>query len=194
MEEKEIKILKSALDKFSKFGFTKTSISDIYTDAKVSKGLVYYYFKDKKDLYLSCLDYSYNLVKSEIEKYFDKKTDLISRLSEITIAKMEFFLINKSVMDFLVSYQNETAKTLDKELKEYSKKNNLSSMSIIENELDSEFFIDDLDSSKTIDIISFTLGGAYNKAVLLNNKEDRARVIYEYEDYLKQIFYKKKVK
>ena len=49
-QEKERKLLNTALHLFSEKGIKKTSIQDIVKDAGIAKGTFYLYFKDKYEL------------------------------------------------------------------------------------------------------------------------------------------------
>ncbi len=51
MEEKQGDILKIAIEEFAKNGYYKAKTDTIAERAKVSKGLVFHYFKTKKNLY-----------------------------------------------------------------------------------------------------------------------------------------------
>ncbi len=50
MSDKKNKVLEVATMLFAKNGFEKTSITNICTEAKVSKGLVYHHFKSKESI------------------------------------------------------------------------------------------------------------------------------------------------
>ena len=52
--EKELKenILESARGLFGRFGPKKTTMDEIALQAGVGKGTVYYYFEDKRDIFL----------------------------------------------------------------------------------------------------------------------------------------------
>ena len=49
-KQKETSLLDTAFNLFTTKGLTKTSISDIVSNAGVAKGTFYLYFKDKYDL------------------------------------------------------------------------------------------------------------------------------------------------
>jgi AcrR family transcriptional regulator len=49
-------ILEAALKGFARSGFHKTTMDDIAAELPFSKGLLYYYFKTKRDLFLALLD------------------------------------------------------------------------------------------------------------------------------------------
>lgn len=50
MDDKKKQIINAALKRFSHFGITKTSMSEIAEDLKLSKANLYYYFPDKFSL------------------------------------------------------------------------------------------------------------------------------------------------
>ena len=45
------KIIKSAISTFSKYGYDKSRMDDIAKTAKLSKGTIYLYFKNKEELF-----------------------------------------------------------------------------------------------------------------------------------------------
>lgn len=69
-EEKNIqsrhKIIANALDEFADKGYGLSSINTICSKGKISKGIMYHYFKDKDELYLTC-----------IRECFDKLTEFL---------------------------------------------------------------------------------------------------------------------
>ncbi len=58
-EEKANRILKAALEVLSKKGYENTTINDIADTAKLSRGLLHYYFKDKEDLVAQAMSFGY---------------------------------------------------------------------------------------------------------------------------------------
>jgi len=58
-EDKGTRILQAALTVLSKNGYEKATINDIADAAKLSRGLLHYYFKDKEDLVAKALEYGF---------------------------------------------------------------------------------------------------------------------------------------
>lgn len=58
-KDKVNKILLAALDVLSKKGYENTTINDIADTAKISRGLLHYYFKDKEDLVAQALGFGF---------------------------------------------------------------------------------------------------------------------------------------
>lgn len=77
--EKKERIIKAGLDAFTKKGYYNTTTVEIAKIAKVSTGIVYSYFKDKKDIFLHSIDL-----------YFDKLySPLINKLGQITVKDLK---------------------------------------------------------------------------------------------------------
>jgi AcrR family transcriptional regulator len=51
-KEKAEKVLETSLKAFSRYGFRKTTVEEIAAEAGMTKGNLYLYFKDKRDLYV----------------------------------------------------------------------------------------------------------------------------------------------
>jgi AcrR family transcriptional regulator len=60
-EEKKEKIIRESIKEFGKHGFEKGNIGKIAKDAGVSKGSMYQYFEDKKELYIHCVKEAFNI-------------------------------------------------------------------------------------------------------------------------------------
>jgi AcrR family transcriptional regulator len=58
-EEKVNRILKATLEVLSKKGYENTTINDIADTAKLSRGLLHYYFKDKEDLVAQAMSFGF---------------------------------------------------------------------------------------------------------------------------------------
>ena len=58
-EDKSAKILASALEILAKKGYENTTINDIADNAKISRGLLHYYFKDKEDLVSQAMSFGF---------------------------------------------------------------------------------------------------------------------------------------
>ena len=87
--EKRDRIINSALDEFGRNSYDKASTNNIVKNAGISKGLLFHYFKSKKELY----DY---LEKFVIQKMMDvileeidwNEADIFNRIKQIAIIKM----------------------------------------------------------------------------------------------------------
>lgn len=93
-KEKQSNILNAGMEMFGKHGYKKAVTDDIASKAGISKGLLFYYFHNKKEFYLYLYDYCVELMMQkvrleeikEIDDFFDlldygaqKKLELISK-------------------------------------------------------------------------------------------------------------------
>jgi Transcriptional regulator len=62
-EEKRLNILRSALSVFADKGYQDASTNKIVEGADISKGTLFYYFKNKEGLYYYLIDYSLEIIK-----------------------------------------------------------------------------------------------------------------------------------
>ena len=56
MDDKKTQILKAAMRVVSAYGFKRTSMEDIAQEAGVSRPAIYQLFRNKDDVFLSCID------------------------------------------------------------------------------------------------------------------------------------------
>lgn len=79
-QEKQKLIVDAALSQFGKMGYKKTSVNDIATAAGISKGMVFHYFKNKKQMYLYLIKMSAGELalaladssKEQVTDFFDR--------------------------------------------------------------------------------------------------------------------------
>lgn len=58
--EKQQRIINAGLEVFGAYDYPQASTDDIAAKAGISKGLLFYYFKNKKEFYLFLFDYCCN--------------------------------------------------------------------------------------------------------------------------------------
>lgn len=72
------RILQSAIDTFSRYGFDKTRMEDVAEAAKLAKGTLYLYFKSKEDLFYAICETGLDKLKDQLSILFTTKEDLLS--------------------------------------------------------------------------------------------------------------------
>lgn len=89
--EKVQRIVNRGFEEFSKQSYEKASTNQIVKDAKVSRGLLYHYFKDKEDLYDFLIYYSIKIGVEELEnKIHWNETDFLNRIRDTIRLKLEW--------------------------------------------------------------------------------------------------------
>jgi AcrR family transcriptional regulator len=73
------RIVQSAIECFSKYGFDRSRMDDIAKTADLSKGTLYLYFKSKEDLFYDICENNLKMIKEQLSQIFaTKKEDLVS--------------------------------------------------------------------------------------------------------------------
>ncbi|MDP8204981.1 MAG: TetR/AcrR family transcriptional regulator [Candidatus Tenebribacter mawsonii] len=97
MTSKE-KINSAALKVFLQKGYDATSISDVVTECKITKGGIYHHFKNKEELFIEAIDYLFDRfeeleksmysgstnLKQILQLYFGSLSDISEVLGEMT--------------------------------------------------------------------------------------------------------------
>ena len=97
---KKEKILEAAYQRFLHYGYSKTTMNEIAGDLSMSKALLYYYFPDKSQLYISVMsklatEYI-NVLEKKVNNYADLKDAFVSQIN----AQHEFIVTNYNFFDF----------------------------------------------------------------------------------------------
>ncbi len=197
--EKQDRILNAAMKEFAQKGFEKASTNEIVKEAEISKGLLFHYFKDKKNLFLFLYDHCIDVSTNEFYKKINlDEKDFFIRLNQMCIIKFE--LLNKypEMFRFIETAYMETSKSVKKELDERKEKLiKINSIKVFEG-IDLSKFKEDIDVKKAINAIIWTFQGlgdeALKKAKILSlDKPDYSEVFAEadvYIDMFKNCFYK----
>lgn len=99
--EKSIgKILSNSIELFSKNGYKSTSVSQIAKRCKISKSLIYNYFKSKEEILLNIVDHLFEMANSVVFD-LEKVKDPVEKLEIIISKSFEFLRHDK---EFTVMY------------------------------------------------------------------------------------------
>ncbi len=88
--KKEI-VLKVAQDIFAQYGLTKTTLDDIAKAAGIGKSSIYYYFKNKDDIFRAVIESQVHMVQERIKNAIDAVSDPKEKLKTFVITRMKCF-------------------------------------------------------------------------------------------------------
>lgn len=86
------KIIESADEFFSRFGFYKTTMDEIARKIHKAKGVLYYYFSSKEDLYTEVVKRELQLVKNELTVIVNRNDDPVNILENYI--KVRYRMLN----------------------------------------------------------------------------------------------------
>lgn len=194
--EKKDRIINSALEEFSKNSFNKASTNNIVKNAGISKGLLYHYFKSKKNLYEYLETFAIETVINTIlDEIHWEESDLFSRIKHIILLKIKICVRYPYLVSFSKTmYEKRTIDEI-KKLAETHTPNLYSE--VYHRNIDFNIFKDNIDIEKAIKLTQWTMekfGEEWLKNVEpLNGEVDYEVLAEEIDLYLKMLkdaFYK----
>jgi len=98
MSEVDVKglIVNAATIYFAKYGFHKTTMDEIAKHLHKAKGVLYYYFKSKEELFNEVLKQELDKVQKELKKIVDSDKDSLTVTKEFMLTRLK--LLNSSVI------------------------------------------------------------------------------------------------
>ena len=102
-EGRRIEILKTAAAAFRRRGYHGASVDEIASTLSMTKGNLYYYFKNKEDILYACHDYSLNLILDVMERIRAEDISPDEKLRKLIVA----------FVHLIIDELHSTALTLD---------------------------------------------------------------------------------
>lgn len=197
--EKQDRILNAAIKEFAQKGYDKASTNEIVKEAEISKGLLFHYFKNKKQLFLFLVNYCYETVAELFyQKFSFTEVDFFNRMRQSVMIKMELSERYPDIFKFIQEAYMDDAAEIKQEMEE--KKRELIHFNInkVYEGVDYSKFRDDVDLQKILKIITWSFEKMSDeellKAKLIPGHEiDYKKIFDEFEEYLtilKTCFYK----
>jgi TetR/AcrR family transcriptional regulator len=197
--EKQDRIINAAIKEFAQKGYDRASTNEIVKDAEISKGLLFHYFGNKKQLYLFLFDYCYEIIADEFYKKIDlSERDFFIRIRQAVLIKMD--LLNKypEIFKFIEEAFFEDSPEVKAELEKKIKELNDFNIGKVYEGIDMSKFRDDMDIQKILKIITFTFEKLsdeelYKAKLSPTHEIDYQKIQIEAEKYFKILttaFYK----
>ena len=198
-KEKQQKILDASLKEFAEHGYERASTNRIVKEAGIGKGMLFYYFKSKQELYEFLAEYSLDFMA---EKYFGRvdirEPDFIERLKQTAEVKLAAQTENKNVFNFLGSFMLSADFKLPPHIqKKYERMQRMGNAMLYEG-IDVALFRNDVDVEKAFKLIRWSIEGYQNELLQRLKGQNMASIdfdpywqeFYAYLEILKKSFYK----
>jgi len=203
-EEKRDKIINSAIEEFSRCPFEKASTNKIVQNAGISKGLLFHYFRSKKELYEKLVVFVINKLTEMISSRIDwDETDIFQRIKELIIMKVEMSKEYPKMFDFILKVLEEKDVKTQKEVYQLYEDYGLNIKTIVSDvfskNVDFTLFKESSDIELKINIIRWTLEKYSEELLELYRKQnsvanldlnEMTEKIDEYINILKAAFYR----
>lgn len=195
--DKQERIINAALAEFARKGYERASTNEIVKEAGISKGSLFVYFNNKKELYLFLLDYAVKVINKIYGEVDWGETDVFERMKALGLAKFKTYKSHPQAFNFLKATAYEDADEVKAEVRKLTNTLIAEGLERGYKDIDRSKFREDIDIAKALDIISWTmLGFAEQKRGEIDSIDDFDLGILEeansYFEILERCFYKEK--
>lgn len=90
--DKRVEILKSAAAAFRRRGYHGASVDEIASALRMTKGNLYYYFRNKEDILYACHDYSLDILLRLLDEVRQEPTPADDKLRTLILAFVRLIL------------------------------------------------------------------------------------------------------
>lgn len=193
-EEKRLAIINSGLEIFSIYGFQKSSTDLIARKAGISKGLLFYYFKNKLSYFEFLFEYSQKIISSSIDMDLCKKTrDFFEVLECVIDQKYKLLTKYPHIFNFIVvAYWSNDNRIIDIVSNKVISYDNFNIYEYLDN-IDKSKFKNEEDIHKVIEMLSLMLDGYFQNKLKMNEDIDINEIMKKYKVWtslLKEAVYK----
>ena len=197
--EKQERIINAALKEFARNGYDKASTNEIVKEAEISKGSLFNYFNNKKELYLFLLDYVANIIEQIYAEVDWNEPDFFERIRQLGLIKFKVYKKFPHAFNFLKALTHEDASEVKPAINKLKKDIVTSGLELGYQNIDWTKFRDDFNREKMINIINWTmLSFSEENLSKLDSIDDVGMEVLsesdEYFEILKRCFYKKGIK
>jgi AcrR family transcriptional regulator len=152
--DKRDKIFEATMKEFTIHSYDKASTNQIIQDAGISKGLLFHYFKSKKELYLATFDYSSQIFWDVYQpKLQNLPSDYFDRLVHLSRLKLEVCMEKPLVYGFILSAYEDIQHRFPKEFDTVMKESVQIRIPVLFDGLDLSNFRTDIDQEKAMNFI-----------------------------------------
>lgn len=193
-EDKRLAIINSGLEIFSIYGFQKSSTDLIARKAGISKGLLFYYFKNKLSYFEYLFEYSQKMISSSIDMDTCRKTrDFFEVLECVIDQKYKLLTKYPHILNFIVvAYWSNDKRITDIVSNKVISYDNFNIYEYLDN-IDKSKFKNEEDIHKVIEMLSLMLDGYIQNKLKMNQDIDINEIMNKYKVWtslLKEAVYK----
>lgn len=196
--EKRDKMINASMAEFALRGYDKASTNEIVKEAGISKGLLFHYFRSKKELFLFLFDYGAEVL---VHDFFDRinleERDFFKKLREVLMVKLELFRRYPDLTQFMQQAYMETSPEIKRDIElRSSKMLALNTQQLFEN-VDASLLKPGVELTEALHIIVWSMEGMANeelkKCKFFNCSLDYAQLFqrsYQLLDSFERLFKK----
>lgn len=193
-EEKQRQILDAAAEVFSKEDYKRSSTDDIAARAGISKGLLFYYFKNKQSLYLYVADHLRSLVERQLKReQLAGITDFFDMLDYGAEEKLRLFQRQPWILELALRLYYATDKEVASSLRRRFMEMLEEMWDVYFSHIDLEKFRPEVNPRQVLDQLIYLIDGYLHQQMMRGGKVSMDALMAEYgiwRDILRQYAYK----
>lgn len=196
VEDKRQRILEACILEFADKGYEKASTNAIVKDAKISKGILFHYFGNKKNLFLYVVEYCLQYLITGYKKYpLLKSDDIFDRLLELGVIKLQIYNTNPNISKVILQAFMNTPEAIRTEIQDKYQQVSNQFMPAIFKDIDSSKFRNGVKPEKALEVVMLfleALQGKYIKEYQGREQEllgDFDKIMEEYKEYIELLKY-----
>ncbi len=156
-KEKQDRIINAAIKEFAQKGYENASTNEMVKEAGISKGLLFHYFKNKKQLYLFLKDHLMDLLTIEFyQKVTFTDPDVFVRIHKATLIKMELRNKYPDIFKFITGVYLEDSQEVKADLEKWKAEMTTVNINKVFEGIDTSLFRADIDIRKAIKIMMWS--------------------------------------
>jgi len=101
MIDKKTEIFNSALKQFAKYGYKKTTVEDVALEIGMTKGNIYFYVKNKKDLYEKSIGHALESWRQLVEEDVKHEKNLIEKFKVMSFSSFKYINQNNDLQSII---------------------------------------------------------------------------------------------
>ncbi len=191
--------MNAAFEEFGEHGYAKASTNRIVQRAGISKGMLFYYFNSKKELYHDLIDAGISFIRDKyLLKIDETQTDFIEKYKLAGVLKMQAYHENPHAFHFFGSlYLHRDRNAMSEEAKAQMDAVRALGMEKLFTHVDRGLFREDIAPERVYQMIRWCMDG-YEKDLTQRlqgqplseaNMTPHWEEFYAYLDILKKVFY-----
>ena len=196
-DEKKQRIINAAIGEFHDKGYENASTNTITRNAGISKGLLFHYFKNKKNLFFYIVNYVINTIMDDVEDAgINKAPDIFDRIIDRSLVKLELAKKYSRFYKIIIDAYRSNCEEIKKEFNEIYAKIYKHHLANFLDGLDTTKFRKGISAGKAIEIILMCIEGLGEKYIKLYDSRDSEELIkdmaairQEYMEYLEILKY-----
>ena len=190
--EKRERIINAALEEFASGGYDKASTNAICRRADISKGSLFQYFGNKKNLFLQLFEYCEAMIAREVDKGIDPESrDLLERYRLMHAAFAGLLKRFPVLMDFVLTAKRDESSEIAGEIRKIKQAGTEALDIVLMKGVDMSLFRDDLDRETAFFVVNAALQSKLT-AYIHTDMSDEALLVESDAllDFFRNIFYR----